>query len=342
MVSAFEFQCFSLFSVKSLLICLLSWFRLSAMAENSPVESGFKGMTCSTPVNPFKLGKLFTSVWFVCWPVTKNGPSKSQISMPKPVCFARSIGKYWQCKSPISRNQHMSQEAVDTTLPKALQKLLEGSTDYLTNVRLRDCRSYWSIINMWDLGTTHVVPYRIEMDNVFPIRQQPRRTSPLKHDEFERQVTNLIQQGKVKEFVKPLVFFSPRLCVDYRQLNTLTVRDALRLPRGDYSLATLSGSWWYSTLDLLWVTGKWQWTRTPRRRQHSYFQVAFTNGMWCLSDLQRTQSIYQIDGSCFEGPTLANLFDLPWWCDSYGAYIWRRIRALETGVWATIQGRIKA
>lgn len=95
---------------------------------------------------------------------------------------------------------------------------------------------------MWDLGTTHVVPYRIEMDNVFPIRQQPRRTSPLKHDEFERQVTNLIQQGKVKEFVKPLVFFSPRLCVDYRQLNTLTVRDALRLPRGDYSLATLSGS----------------------------------------------------------------------------------------------------
>ena len=89
MVSAFEFQRFSLFSVKSLLICLPSWFRLSAMAENSPVESGFKGMTCSTPVNPFKQRKPFTSVWFVCLPVTKNGPSKSQISMPKPVCFAR-------------------------------------------------------------------------------------------------------------------------------------------------------------------------------------------------------------------------------------------------------------
>ena len=148
MVSAFEFQCFSLFSVKSLLICLLLWFRLSEMAENSPVESGFKGMTCWTPVNPFKLGKPFTSVWFVCWPVTKNGHSKSQISMPKPICFSRSIGKYWQCKSSISRNQHMSRGAVDTTLPKALQKLLEGSTDYLTNVRLRDCRSCWSIINM--------------------------------------------------------------------------------------------------------------------------------------------------------------------------------------------------
>lgn len=57
--------------------------------------------------------------------------------------------------------------------------------------------------------------------------------------------------------------------------------------------------------------------------------------------LQCTQGIYQIDGSCFEGPTLANLFDLPWWCDSYGAYVWKRIRALETGVWATIQRRTK-
>lgn len=150
MVRAFEFQCFSLFSVKSLLICLLSWFRLSAMAENSPVESGFKGMTCSTPVNPFKLGKPFTSVWFVCWPVTKNGPFKSQISMPKPVCFAIidpsvNIGS---ASHPFQEISIMSQGAVDTTLPKALQKLLEGSTDYLTDVRLRDCRSYWSIINM--------------------------------------------------------------------------------------------------------------------------------------------------------------------------------------------------
>lgn len=136
---------------------------------------------------------------------------------------------------------------------------------------------------------------------------------------------------------------SPRLCVDYRQLNTLRVWDALCLPRGDYSLATLLVAddgiqLWI----LLWVTGKWQWTRTPRRRQHSHFQVAFTNGMWCLPGLQRTQSIYEIDRSCFEGPTLANLFDLPWWCDSNGAYVWRRIRALETGVWATIQGRTKA
>ena len=80
----------------------------------------------------------------------------------------------------------------------------------------------------------------MEMSNAFPIRQQPRQTSPWKHVGIERQVNNLILQGKVKEFVKPLVLSSfggnppkngsQRLCVDYRQLNALWVKDAFPLP----------------------------------------------------------------------------------------------------------------
>ena len=106
MVSAFEFQCCSLFCVKSLL--KLSWFRPFAMAENPPVESWFNGMTCSIPVNPFKLTEkpIYIRAWFVRRPVTKNGHSKSEISMGK--LFAWSIRKYWQCKSPIARNQHVT------------------------------------------------------------------------------------------------------------------------------------------------------------------------------------------------------------------------------------------
>jgi len=84
MVSAFEFQCFSLFSVKSLLICLLSWFRLSAMAENSPVESGFKGMTCSTPVNPFKLGNHLHQSDLSVDLSLKMGPPSHRFQCPNP------------------------------------------------------------------------------------------------------------------------------------------------------------------------------------------------------------------------------------------------------------------
>ena len=49
---------------------------------------------------------------------------------------------------------------------------------------------------------------------------------------------------------------SQRLCVDYRQLNAVTVNDAFPLPRVDDSLAALSGSRWFSTLDL--ASGYWQ------------------------------------------------------------------------------------
>ena len=43
---------------------------------------------------------------------------------------------------------------------------------------------------------------------------------------------------------------SQRLCVDYRQLNAVTVKDAYPLARVDDSLAALSGSQWFSTSDL--------------------------------------------------------------------------------------------
>ena len=112
-----------------------------------------------------------------------------------------------------------------------------------------------------DLGTTHMVEHRIETRNAPPqsIQLQPRRTSPWKRDEIERQVTDLLQQGKENESSSPwssLVVLvtkkdgSQRLCVDYRQLNSASVKDASPLPRLDDSLAALRGSRWFSTLDL--------------------------------------------------------------------------------------------
>lgn len=41
-----------------------------------------------------------------------------------------------------------------------------------------------------------------------------------------------------------------RLCVDYRQLNRKTRRDAFPLPRNEEFLDALSDARWFSTLDL--------------------------------------------------------------------------------------------
>ena len=49
---------------------------------------------------------------------------------------------------------------------------------------------------------------------------------------------------------------SLRFCVDYRKVNDVTRKDAYPLPRIDETLDTLSGSSWFTTLDLL--SGYWQ------------------------------------------------------------------------------------
>lgn len=49
-----------------------------------------------------------------------------------------------------------------------------------------------------------------------------------------------------------------RLCIDYRQLNAITIKDSFPLPRIEETLEALGGSKYFSSLDL----------------SHGYFQVA--------------------------------------------------------------------
>ena len=78
-------------------------------------------------------------------------------------------------------------------------------------------------------------------------------------DTIDTEVTKMIRQGIVRPSTSP--WSSPvvmvkkrdntwRFCIDYRKLNAITHQDAYPLPRIDETLDSLSGSTYFTTLDL--------------------------------------------------------------------------------------------
>ena len=110
-----------------------------------------------------------------------------------------------------------------------------------------------------DVGCTHLVQHQIPLINPDPVRQRHRRIPPAQFTLVKEHIQELLRQGIVRHstspYASPIVIVQKkngeiRLCVDYRELNARTRRDAYPLPRIDETLDALSGAQWFSTLDL--------------------------------------------------------------------------------------------
>jgi len=111
----------------------------------------------------------------------------------------------------------------------------------------------------WDLGWTKVVTHRIDTGNHEPVRQPFRRYPPAHLQAIDKHVADMQQQGIIEPACGPwasnIVLAKKkdgtfRCCVDYRQLNDATRKDAYPLLWTDDCLDAMSGSHWFSTFDL--------------------------------------------------------------------------------------------
>jgi transposase InsO family protein len=141
---------------------------------------------------------------------------------------------------------------------------LPSETILMLEQLLRKWRPVFAM-NDHDLGKTDMLKYNINLTDDTPVKQRHRRIPPGILREVKQHLMDMLQSGVIREskspWSSPLVFArkhdsSLRLCIDLREVNKRTIKDAYYLPRMEETLDALSGSQFYTCLDL--QMGYWQ------------------------------------------------------------------------------------
>lgn len=164
---------------------------------------------------------------------------------------------------PVYLAELPSTDSVPSKLENILDKINIG--DLLTDEETDRCRSligkYQDIFSTGatDIGTTDKVQHHIELSDPTPFKQRYRRIPPSMIEEVRTHVKELLASGVIRTSHSPfssnVVLVrkhdgSLRMCVDYRQLNSRTIRDNYALPRIDEILDSLSGNRYFTVLDM--------------------------------------------------------------------------------------------
>nr|VZI34397.1 unnamed protein product [Spirometra erinaceieuropaei] len=117
----------------------------------------------------------------------------------------------------------------------------------------------------YTIGRTRKVQHTINTGDAKPIWQSPCRIPVRFRAEVDKIIDELLKahiiQPSSSPWASPIALVPKkdgclRLCIDYRRLNAVTVRDSFPLPRLHDTLDSLGGAAWFSTLDL--KSGYWQ------------------------------------------------------------------------------------
>jgi hypothetical protein len=118
-----------------------------------------------------------------------------------------------------------------------------------------DCRAS----NISQIGVNPTVQMTIQLTNAEPISRRARQYSDCERAQIRDLVEELLQNNIIRESNSPCASSvllvkkktgEYRLCIDYRPLNKITVKDKYPLPLIEEQLRRLSGFRYFTTLDL--------------------------------------------------------------------------------------------
>ena len=139
-----------------------------------------------------------------------------------------------------------------------------------------------------DLGTFRGIEHQIEVNQRQPIYWKPYKIPYALEEEVEKKICELLKNGIIRECSSP--WNSPlipirkksgdlRLCVDYRRLNQITVKKVFPIPDHQQIIDCLSGSNYFSTLDL--SQGFYQIPLRKADQEKSAFTIR--SGQYCFT-----------------------------------------------------------
>jgi len=175
----------------------------------------------------------------------------------------------------------------DTWEPKPSWKTLEINSKLSVDQRTRLLnllRKYENVFqwNENDCGLTVMAKHDINTGDAKPVKQRPYRLPEAAKKEVDRQIKTMIKNNVIEEsrspWCSPIILVKKkgdkgktdfRFCVDFRKLNSLTVKDAYTLPRIDETIDALGGSWYFTPLDC--SGGFWQVPMDEKDREKTAF-----------------------------------------------------------------------
>ena len=175
-----------------------------------------------------------------------------------------------------------------------LEELIDGITSpEITETQLTELKSllkeYKEIFLIDEIPTTikSDTKHKVVLEKEQSLKFNPHRVSPAMKEVIKDHVTKLLDTGLIRKsnssYGAPVILQKKksgewRFCIDYRELNKITVKDAYPIPIIEDIFDSFSGLKYFSTLDM--ASGYWQIPLEEESKKYTAFTCFLGTFEW--------------------------------------------------------------